>query len=61
MSMEFNDVRLRYATLREEIGGAIRAVLSSGRYILGRTVEAFEEEFARYCGAEKIFLKSQNK
>jgi len=52
MSMEFNDVRLRYEALREEIEDALRGVLSSGRYILGRAVEAFEEEFARYCGAE---------
>src|SRR5262245_27419350 len=47
--MEFNDVRLQYEQLSEEIDSAIRAVLSSGRFILGPTVEAFEEDFARYC------------
>jgi dTDP-4-amino-4,6-dideoxygalactose transaminase len=47
--MEFNDVRLQYEQLSEEIDSAIRAVLSSGRYILGPAVEAFEEAFARYC------------
>jgi dTDP-4-amino-4,6-dideoxygalactose transaminase len=49
--MDFNDVRLRYDSLREEIDSAIRDVLRSGRYILGPAVQRFEEEFARYCGA----------
>lgn len=47
--MEFNDVRLQYEQLSEEIDSAISVVLSSGRFVLGPSVEAFEEEFARYC------------
>lgn len=47
--MEFNDVRLQYEQLSEEIDSAITGVLSSGRYILGPELQAFEEEFARYC------------
>ena len=47
--MEFNDVRLQYEQLSEEIDAAISGVLASGRYVLGPAVEAFEEEFARYC------------
>ena len=47
--MEFNDVRLQYEQLSEEIESAVAGVFSSGRYILGPTLEAFEEEFARYC------------
>ena len=43
------DVRAQY----ESIGGAVEAaairVLRSGRYALGPEVEAFENEFARYC------------
>jgi dTDP-4-amino-4,6-dideoxygalactose transaminase len=49
--MEFNDVRLRCESLREAIDTAISNVLSGGRYILGPTVDAFEEDFARYCDA----------
>ena len=49
--MDFNDVRLRYESLREEIDEAIGGVLTSGRYILGPAVQRLEEEFARYCGA----------
>lgn len=49
--MEFNDVRLQYENLSEEIDRAVAGVLSSGRYILGPAVQAFEEEFSRYCRA----------
>src|SRR4029450_6352575 len=47
--MEFNDVRLQYEQLSEEIDSAIAGVFSYGRFILGPALEAFEEEFARYC------------
>ncbi len=38
--------------LREELRTAIERVVDSGHYVLGREVEAFEREFASYCGAE---------
>jgi dTDP-4-amino-4,6-dideoxygalactose transaminase len=47
--MEFNDVRLRCESLREDIDAAISKVLNGGRYILGPSVDALEEDFARYC------------
>ena len=47
--MEFNDVRLQFEQLRDEIESATTTVLSGGRYILGPAVEKFEEEFSRYC------------
>jgi dTDP-4-amino-4,6-dideoxygalactose transaminase len=46
--VHFNDVQLQYESLRDEIDGAIRGVLASGRYILGPSMTAFEDEFARY-------------
>ncbi len=49
--MEFNDVRLQYEALRDEIDTAIGRVLIAGRYILGPSMQAFEDEFARYCRA----------
>ena len=39
-----------YLAYREEIDVAIRRVLESGWYILGREVAEFEEAFARWCG-----------
>ncbi len=38
--------------LHEELRAAIARVLDSERYILGPEVDAFEHEFAAYCGAE---------
>jgi dTDP-4-amino-4,6-dideoxygalactose transaminase len=35
----------------ERLAARLAAVTASGRYILGPEVSAFEEEFARYCGA----------
>jgi dTDP-4-amino-4,6-dideoxygalactose transaminase len=37
--------------LREQLRGAIARVLDSERFILGPEVDAFEREFAAYCGA----------
>jgi dTDP-4-amino-4,6-dideoxygalactose transaminase len=49
--VHFNDVQLQYESLSDEIDGAIRNVLAGGRYILGPSVLAFEEEFAHYTRA----------
>ena len=45
------DPRQSYLAHREGIDEAIRRVLESGWYILGKEVTAFEEEFAQYLGA----------
>jgi len=42
----------QYDAIRTEIQTAIDRVLQSGWYILGREVEAFEREFAAYCGVK---------
>ena len=47
----FLDLRLSTAELRPEIDQALARVVKSGAYILGAEVEAFENEFAEYCGA----------
>lgn len=39
-----------YKELRQELLAAVDGVFSSGRLILGANVEAFECEFAAYCG-----------
>jgi len=51
MKVPFLDLRSAYLELREELDGAWRRAMDSGWYILGREVEAFEREFAAYCGA----------
>jgi dTDP-4-amino-4,6-dideoxygalactose transaminase len=47
----FLDLGASYRELKSEIDAAIHRVLDSGWYILGPEVEAFETEWAAYCGA----------
>jgi dTDP-4-amino-4,6-dideoxygalactose transaminase len=42
--------RANYLAHREGIDSALNKVLDKGQYILGENVEAFEKEFADYCG-----------
>ena len=51
MKIPFLDLGAAYRELRPEIDEAIHRVLNSGWYILGSEVEAFEAEWAEYCGA----------
>lgn len=48
----FLDLHAGYVELKAEIDAAVARVLSSGSYILGPEVEAFEEEFANFCDAK---------
>ena len=45
------DLTAQWESLRPELDLAIERVLANGHYILGPEVEAFEAEFAAYCGA----------
>lgn len=47
----FLDLKAPHVELRDEINAAIDRVVSSGWYILGPEVEAFEAEYAAYCEA----------
>jgi dTDP-4-amino-4,6-dideoxygalactose transaminase len=49
----FLDVKGAYAELKPELDVAALRVLSSGWYILGAEVTAFEGAFATYCGAKQ--------
>lgn len=51
MKIPFLDLQAATAELGDELKIAIDRVLTSGTYILGEEVEAFEVEFAAYTGA----------
>jgi dTDP-4-amino-4,6-dideoxygalactose transaminase len=51
VNVTFLDLQASYLELQEELDAACRRVMASGRYILGSELEAFETEFAAYCGA----------
>src|ERR1700678_4236875 len=42
------DLHAAYRELKDDLDDAYRRVMSSGWYVLGAEVEAFETEFARY-------------
>ena len=49
----FVDLRAAESELAETLESAVLGVVRSGRYLFGPEVEAFEDEFARYCGASR--------
>jgi dTDP-4-amino-4,6-dideoxygalactose transaminase len=51
MPVPLFDTAAPLTPLRAEIDVAIARVIDSGKFILGPEVEAFEREFAGYCGA----------
>ena len=50
MKVPFLNLRAAYLELQDELDAAARRILDSGWYILGEEVEAFESEWAAYCG-----------
>jgi dTDP-4-amino-4,6-dideoxygalactose transaminase len=52
MNIPFLDLKYINAQYREELIIAAKRVIDSGWYIRGLEVEAFETEFAQYCGVK---------
>ena len=52
MNVPFVDLQAQYQTIKEEVHAAINGVLSRSDFVLGNSVREFEEEFARFCGAD---------
>ena len=49
-TVPFVDLKIQYAVIGKEVDRAIQDVLTSGWFILGRQVEAFEHAFSAYLG-----------
>jgi len=52
MRVPFLDLKAPYAELRDQLDVAWRRVMESGRFIMGDELDAFETEFASYCGTK---------
>lgn len=52
MTVPFLDLKAGYLELQDELDAAHQRVMASGWYVLGPEVEAFETEFAAYCGSK---------
>jgi dTDP-4-amino-4,6-dideoxygalactose transaminase len=50
MLVPYFDLKAQYAGLREEVLAALDRVGRRAAFVLGEEVEAFEQEFAAYCG-----------
>jgi len=46
------DLKRQYQLIKDEIRTALDQVLPTGKYTLGPFLEAFEREFANYCGTK---------
>lgn len=51
MKVPFQDFHQPYVELKEELDAAYRRFMESGWFVLGRETEAFESEYAAYCGS----------
>lgn len=49
MAIPLLDLKLQYATLRDEVLKVTEEVYESQAFILGKRVDEFEKDFARYC------------
>lgn len=52
MKIPFLDLTGAYEELKAELDEAYARFMRSGRYILGKEVVSFEEEYAAYCGTK---------
>ena len=52
MKVPLLDLKAEYAGLRDEILPALDRVCQAAAFVLGEEVEAFEQEFADYCGTK---------
>ena len=52
MVIPFVDLKAQYAAIGVEVDEALHNVVTNTDFILGKDVERFEEEFARFCDAE---------
>lgn len=53
MNVPFIDLKAPHLEMRAALQSAFDRVLDSGWFLLGKEVEAFEREFAHYCGVNK--------
>src|SRR5579863_2807131 len=58
MKVPMLDLKAEYAELRDEILPALDRVCRKAAFVLGEEVEAFEKEFAEYCGTRNCVALS---
>lgn len=54
MDVPYVDLAAGYKSLKTELDEAVTRVMSSGAYVLGENVHAFEREFSEWLGATEV-------
>lgn len=52
MNVPLVDLKRQYHSIKEEIDAAMSGVIENSSFILGKTVDEFEQNFAKFCGAK---------
>ena len=52
MNVPFLDLKAQYASIKREVDTAIQSVLNDSAFVLGKYVQQFETDFARYIGVK---------
>ncbi len=52
MKIGFIDLKKQYLPVEKQIEKSIKKIIKNGDFILGKTVESFENKLAAYCGAK---------
>lgn len=58
MPVPFLDLKAQYRSIKAEVDPAMQAVVDSCAFALGPAVEAFEKDFAAYCGTKQCIAVS---
>lgn len=51
MEVPFVDLRAQYQTISADVDDAMHQVVANADFVLGKSLEQFEEHFAKYCEA----------
>ncbi len=52
MNVPFLDLKAQYNSIKAEIDGAIKEIVDSCAFVLGKSVEDFEKNFAKFCNTK---------
>src|ERR1700685_1749036 len=52
MRVPYLDLSAQHAPIKDELMGAIGAIIDKNAFVLGPGVDAFERRFAEFCGAK---------
>ena len=52
MQVQFVDLKAQYRRIGSEINAAVQTVMENTNFILGKEVQQFEADFAKFCGTK---------